>query len=45
MTKPHHGATCNAAVGSGKVGGTSHERTSRIPKYDTKKEDLDFLEW
>ena len=42
---PYHGAACNAAVGSGKVRGIPHEKPSRIPKYDTKKEDLDFLEW
>lgn len=42
---PYHGEACNAAVGSGKVRGIPHEKPSRIPKYDTKKEDLDFLEW
>ena len=42
---PYRAAAGNVSAGSCKAGGTSHERPSRIPKYDTKKEDLDFLEW
>lgn len=42
---PYRALACNVSAGSGKVRGIPHEKPSRIPKYDTKKEDLDFLEW
>ena len=42
---PYRAAACNVSAGSGKAGNRHLERQSRIPKYDTKKEDLDFLEW
>ena len=42
---PYRALACNVSAGSGKVRGIPHEKPYRIPKYDTKKEDLDFLEW
>ena len=42
---PYRAAACNVSAGNGKAGNRHLERQSRIPKYDTKKEDLDFLEW
>ena len=42
---PYRAAACNVSAGSGKAGNRHLEKQSRIPKYDTKKEDLDFLEW
>ena len=42
---PYRAAACNVSAGSGKAGSSHLEKPSRIPKYDTKKEDLDFLEW
>ena len=42
---PYRAAACIVSAGSGKAGNRHLEKQSRIPKYDTKKEDLDFLEW
>ena len=42
---PYRAAACNVSAGSGKAGNRHLEKQFRIPKYDTKKENLDFLEW